>query len=372
MCVLCVFVPNTVIAAVGANVDQMEHKQNVPVDKVWKIKFNKEINVDNLTKGVMVYNPIGLQAKVKISYDAINNTIIVQPPASGYIPGQTYSLHVYDTIKDLNDNLLKAPIIKNFTIEVLDNEPVDISNKKYIYKGYDNTLDQIVERQSRVGAVNVLHGYTLDASNIDIYEYLNPKNFKNHDYAIYQFLTLNYIEGITAEDLNMELGGILAGKGEMFLKFCKLYNVNPAYIVAHARLETGIGTSALANGIEVNEVDGKPVEIKTTYNMFGIGAYDRDPNKLGSERAYNEEWFTVEAAVEGGIKFISDKYINNAVYKQNTIYKMRWNPDIQSDTTYRHQYATDISWAYKQSYKIKEILDKYKNAQLVFEIPQYK
>lgn len=102
--------------------------------------------------------------------------------------------------------------------------------------------------------------------------------------------------------------------------------------------------------------------------MFGIGAWDQDPVKLGSERAYKEGWFTVEAAIEGGIKFISTDYINNSNGEQNTLYKMRW--DIDGLAT--HQYATDMAWAYKQSYNIKEILDKCKNAQLVFEIPQYK
>lgn len=166
--------------------------------------------------------------------------------------------------------------------------------------------------------------------------------------------------------------GILEGKGETFLKYCKLYNVNPAYIVAHTMLETGNGTSALANGIDVDEVAGIPVAIKKTYNMFGIGAFDQDPDKCGSERAYTEGWFTVDAAIEGGIKFISSDYINKNTGKQNTLYKMRWNPDVLANGTYRHQYATDISWAYKQSYEIKEILDKYKNAQLEFEIPKYK
>ena len=47
---------------------------------------------------------------------------------------------------------------------------------------------------------------------------------------------------------------------------------------------------------------------------------------------------------------------------------MRWNPGVPAT----HQYATDIGWAYKISCKMKEILDKCTNAQLVFEIPQYK
>lgn len=370
---LLLFISNSVMAT--TSVTQMEHKTNVPVDKVWKIKFNQGINVDKLSERVKVFNPIAIRTDVKISYDSINNTITVAPPTSGYIYGQTYSLQIYDTIKDLNNNPLKAPVIMNFTIEVPDKEPmINRPNNEYNYEKYDTTLEQMVVIQSKVKPVNVVPNYTLSTSNIDLYEYLNPKNFEKHDYAAYQFLKLNYIEGITAEDLDNILKGegILAGQGKTFLDACKEYDVNPAYVIAHAILETGHGKSLLANGIDVSEVDGKPVVEKKTYNMFGIGARDENALKLGSEKAYKEEWFTVEAAISGGIKFISSQYINNDVYKQNTLYKMRWNPGISPTAAYRHQYATDIGWAFKQSYKIKEILDKCKNAYLVFQIPEYK
>ena len=365
------FMPSTVRASLVPI--QMEHQIKVPVNKVWKIKFNKPIIEDKLLSSVKVYSPLGELVVNKVSYDSLSNTIIVEPPAALYKEGQTYSLQICETITDLDSNPLKSAVIKNFTIAVTPKAPlVNTTNRQYVYKQYDNTLAQMEDVQSGQNPPNKVANYDLDASTIDISEYLKPGNFVNHNYAVYQFLKLNYIEGITAGDLNVELGGILAGKGETFLKFCRLYDVNPAYIVAHTILETGNGTSALANGIDVSEVAGLPVDLKTTYNLFGIGAYDQDPDKCGSEKAYNMGWFSVDAAIEGGIKWISDAYINNATYKQNTIYKMRWNPTIPADGTYRHQYATDISWSYKQSFVIKEILDKYRNAQLVFEIPQYK
>ncbi|WP_291637416.1 glucosaminidase domain-containing protein [Clostridium sp.] len=374
LCGLFIFIPNYVVAA---TVIQMEHKANVSVDKVWKIKFNQGINEDKLLESVAVYNPIGIPASITVSYDAINNTVTVKPPASGYIPGQTYSLQIGEKLRDLNDYPLKAPVIKNFTIAVPDNGPlIDTVNKKYVYKQYYNTLDQMLDVESKANPSSGIANYSnVDASNIDIYEYLNPKNFESHDYAVYQFLTLNYVKGITAEELDTALigKGILEGQGKTFLDACKEYDINPAYIIAHALLETGNGTSVLANGVDVTEVDGKPVSIEMkTYNMFGIGAFDDNPNKFGSERAYTQGWFTPEIAITYGIKWIAERYINNIDYKQNTLYKMRWNPEIPANGTYRHQYATDIGWAYKQSYRIKQILDKCVNANLVFEIPQYK
>jgi beta-N-acetylglucosaminidase len=369
ICSLILIIPNTVMAAVSPK--QMEHKINVPVDKVWQIKFSRAINMDNPSKSVIVYNPRALPAPVSISYN--HNTITVKPPTSGYIPGQTYSLQIYENITDLNSNPLKAAVTMSFTIAVPDNIPLENTrNKKYIYNEYDITLDEIVDKQSKVSPVNVVKNYYLTPSKLDIYQYMNPKNFENHDYAIYQFLKLNYIEGITAKELDSILlgKGFLAGQGKIILDACKEYDVNPAYIVAHTILETGNGTSKLSNGsIIVSEVKGVPVlASKPIYNMFGIGARDINPLVLGSERAYIEGWFTPEAAIVGGIKFISTQYINNSIHKQNTLYKMRWNP--KSPAT--HQYATDIAWAYKQSYRIKEILNDCLNANLIFEIPQYK
>jgi beta-N-acetylglucosaminidase len=364
---LLLFIPNTVIAT--ASPIQMEHKANVAINKVWKIKFNQPIMVDNLSASVRIFNPMGISVvPKKTSY--YNDIITIEPPALGYIPGQTYSMQISETIKNLNGTSLKTAVTKNFTIAVpTKGQLQDTGNMKYNYEQYDNTLNEVVDIQSKLNPVNGVSNYWLNTSSKDIYEYMNPKNFERHEYAGYQFLELNYIDGITSADLDNALKGkgILEGQGKIFLEASKLYDVNPAYIVAHALLETGNGKSALANGIEVSEVDGKPVVSKTTYNMFGIGAYDAAANKFGSERAYTEGWFTPEAAIVGGIKFVSIAYINSN-YKQNTLYKMRWNPEHSAT----HQYATDIAWAYKQSYRIKQILDQYTNANLQFEIPQYK
>lgn len=377
MCGLFVFIPNTVMASTVTNLKQMEHKMNVKADKVWEIKFNQGINEDKLKEKVLVFKPIGSKADVSISYDSINKTIKVEPPVGGYVPGQTYSLHIYNTIRDLNNNPLKAPVIMNFTIEVPDNgQRVNSDNREYNYEKYDKTLDQIVDMQSKVNPVYVLPKYSINPSNIDISAYLNPKNFENYDYALYQFLKLDYIEGITAETLNVYLKGqgVLENQGEAFLAAAKENKINVAYLTAHTILETGHGTSKLATGVPVDQVDGNPVESKITFNMFGIRATDDNPSKNGSEYAYKKEWFSVESAIMGGAQFISENYINNDTRKQNTLYKMRWNPASTASMVgiATHQYATDIGWSYKISCIIKQIQDNDTNANLQFEIPQYK
>ena len=101
--------------------------------------------------------------------------------------------------------------------------------------------------------------------------------------------------------------------------------------------------------------------------MFGIGAYDANPVGNGSQRAYSQGWSSVEAAIKGGAKWISENYINNSKYGQNTLYKMRWNPEKPAE----HQYATDIAWAVKQAVSIEKIFSSFTDATLSFDVPVY-
>ncbi|SHE70257.1 SH3 domain-containing protein, partial [Alkalibacter saccharofermentans] len=198
------------------------------------------------------------------------------------------------------------------------------------------------------------------------------KQVKKIPGELYQFLILSGSSGISSSNLNTELSGkgILAGQGEAFMRAGRDNNINEIYLLAHAFLETGNGTSTLANGVWVTSVDGKAVAPKRVYNMYGIGAKDGDALRLGSEYAYKQGWDTPEKSIIGGAKWIADQYINNATYKQDTLYKMRWNPATPGD----HQYATDIGWALKQTRNMDMMLEicQRNNIPLRFDIPSYR
>ena len=210
----------------------------------------------------------------------------------------------------------------------------------------------------------------------DVKYYLDPNNNDR-----FQHLVLTSSAGVPATELNRILQGkgVLEGLGQAFIDGGKQHAVNEVYLISHALLETGHGTSTLAKGVEVGkDKNGNLVlvnssnrsnltDIKTTYNMFGIGAVDSNPLRGGAFRAYNEGWYTPEAAIKGGAKFIADRYIHNK-YQQNTLYKMRWNP---ANPGYP-QYATDIAWAVKQVTQIKNMYSLLNNPMLHFNIPQYK
>ena len=98
--------------------------------------------------------------------------------------------------------------------------------------------------------------------------------------------------------------GVLDGHGSEFKKAADDNNVSEVYLVIHSCLETGNGSSELANGVEYNGT--------TVYNLFGIGAYDANPVGNGSQRAYSQGWTSVEAAIKGGAKWISENYVNSS------------------------------------------------------------
>jgi len=235
----------------------------------------------------------------------------------------------------------------------------------------------------------------------DVLYYLDPSNNNR-----FQHLDLTTSVNVPEDTLNsfLPLGGPLKGMGKEFIKGAEDNSVNVLYLISHAFLETRRGISHLSNGsIKVGQIskdkwvsfhptgtyiveyvernkkwvwdikldnnfkESNATNIKQIYNMYGIGAVDSNPDTRGSIRAYQENWFTPEAAIIGGSKFASERYVYNS-NKQNTLYKMRWNP---ANPGYP-QYATDIAWAVKQANIMESFYKELTDYELRFEIPRYK
>ncbi|MDQ0206790.1 SH3 domain-containing protein [Alkalicoccobacillus murimartini] len=198
-----------------------------------------------------------------------------------------------------------------------------------------------------------------NASPEDVAHYLNPNNVQPGTSSYYQFLNLSETANLSAQSINNQLlngKGALSGQGQAFITAAKSNRVNEIYLVSHALLETGNGSSPLAKGIQHKG--------KTVYNMYGIGAFDGNAEQAGAAYAYNQGWFTKEEAIIGGAKFVGNNYISKG---QNTLYKMRWNPDAPAT----HQYATDIGWAEKQTSRMASMYNLVDDYTLHYDIPQY-
>lgn len=118
--------------------------------------------------------------------------------------------------------------------------------------------------------------------------------------------------------------------GEIFVEAAIKANVNVYYLVAHAAHETAWGTSSVA---------------RDKYNFFGIGAFDG--SAYASAYGFSGG---VEGGIIGGAMWISQNYINNPKYQQNTLYKMQNDP-----TGSGHNYATD----YEKGHPRARPIDNY-------------
>ena len=228
------------------------------------------------------------------------------------------------------------------------------------YSRYNYTLKEATDIQEQ-SSPTVFFDDAYPAYREEVEYYIDPKDMVN-GYDKYQFLDLSEPNGVSAQVLDAYLNGkgVLSGMGDVFMEAAQSYGLSEVYLAVHACLESGNGTSRLATGVEYNG--------EVVYNMFGIGAVDASPLMGGAEYAYSNGWTSVEDAILGGAEWISRYYINNSDYRQNTLYKMRWNPESPGV----HQYATDVAWASKQAETLKNMFAAFPSAKMSFDYPVYK
>ncbi|MGL5328389.1 MAG: SH3 domain-containing protein [Peptostreptococcaceae bacterium] len=246
-------------------------------------------------------------------------------------------------------------------------------NNIYLNYTFEKHLNMQVDRVSVGG--NVASGKPATKSQIS--EKLNPKTIISAStYGKLQFLRIDkYNDGITASELNRYLNNkvsstnVFYNKGQQFIDAAKKYDIDVIYLVAHSMWETGYGKSTLAKGQVLTHYKGQPLSKPVTvYNFFGIGAVDGSANLSGAETAYKYGWTSVDATIDGSAKWVAQNYIKNDKYKQNTVYKMKWNYDYTW-----HQYATDINWCNGVAKIMGDLVGLYDNqGKLVYDILQYK
>ncbi len=218
--------------------------------------------------------------------------------------------------------------------------------------------------------------------------YMDPRNFLNET-AIFQFATLKYDASQNLAGINAILSGtFMAGNlmydssqtyAQVFESVGKKYGMNPYFLASKARIEMGVnGTTACATGIltETNTVDpSKTVSFnKNAFNYFNIKAYNHYDGwsalAWGLMYAQSEGWTTIPLAIDGGAAWINSRYIGVG---QDTYYTQKYNvtnPATSTGGLYKHQYATDVEYAYSQGITFAKAYAN-KNQKIVFTIPVY-
>ena len=268
---------------------------------------------------------------------------------------------------------------------------VDISHKNPLAKNTTSTTTK---------KLAITHGEYVDTqvgkpytTIEDVKYYSNPKSYSiNNNDEKYQFLKLDTFRNINVYELNEYLNSlpvqngkeaIFKNQAQAFVGAARKNNIDPIYLVAHTMLETGYGSSMLAQGVTVTQDPaGNSVKPTKVHNLFGIGAVDADAVGQGSKVAYALGWTDIPKAIDGAAKWIatgvsanpsiglkeSQGYIHSQKFtEQYNLYSMRW------DYVYGwHQYASDPQWALKISRLMNKLSYLYEGAKLVFENIEYK
>ncbi|MDT0704339.1 glucosaminidase domain-containing protein, partial [Mammaliicoccus sciuri] len=234
------------------------------------------------------------------------------------------------------------------------------------------TLNQAVDIQMalRNGSEpkKVLASGIRNATRAEVKDAMDTSKYVNDPIQKYQFLDLNKSQNISATKLNELLRGkgILENQGNAFSQAAKAVGINEIYLISHALLETGNGTSDLANGGSIDQNGNVDLNAQTKYyNMFGVGAIDKNALYGGIKYAQQAGWNTPEKAILGGAQFIANNYIKSG---QNTLYKMRFNPQNPGV----HQYATGIDFAKSNAKRISDFYQQIQTDGQYYDVDQYK
>lgn len=294
-------------------------------------------------------------APTKVKYYKTNKTVILLPAKVAITDlGLRYTY----------SSSAKRIYINKTVSNPSSSKPTAPSNGSTVYTNYNRSLSSYISAQEKK-----LLKY--GGKEIDYKNYIDPAADKTNNY---QFLRLDTYRAVNASSYNSVLnsklksGSVLKNKGTALTSAARTYNIDPVYFLCQTILETGYGTSELSQGKYITKVvsgasvtkdkDGnvtgfkkvngkyitKTIKKTKLYNLYGIKAYDSDPQLCGFSYAYYQGWTSVDKAISGAAKYVSQEYIHSAAHKQNTLYKFRYNPNVAN---LWHEYATDPAYAHK-------------------------
>lgn len=203
--------------------------------------------------------------------------------------------------------------------------------------------------------------------------YLDPRNFLNEK-NIFMFESLLYNANQDTSVQGILNGSFMSGEftengytktyANAFIEAAKETGVSSTHLASRALQEMGTTMSSAASGT-VPGYEGY-------YNFYNIGAYSGEDNYLkGLEYAKNKGWNSIQKAITGGAKFISDSYVNNG---KDTLYFQKFNVSESSNTPpYTYEYMTNIM---APSSEASSIYNSYKNGgklndSYAFKIPVF-
>lgn len=200
------------------------------------------------------------------------------------------------------------------SIIYITNIPFNINNNLYTY---GESLEEIKINTS----LQVSRQITETTETITSNKVISNRNVSYYNITCYSDLSV--MNSITVDEINKIIdywnyycGGNspFTNNGQIFIDAARETGLDPIYILAHAGLESGWGTSYYA---------------KNYHNYFGIGAFDDDP-----DNAINYSNYEMEDGIIEGAKWIKENYYDRG---QTNLYSMRYNNGY-------HEYCTSNTW----------------------------
>lgn len=197
--------------------------------------------------------------------------------------------------------------------------------------------------------------------------FLDPRNFLNES-TIFMFEGLQFNGSYQTKDKITPILGT-DEYNELIYSNGEKYNYSPLAIAVKIRQEGTLNNRPTLGTINVtcNSKNGYTEianEIVATryaplYNFFNIGAFtspkNADLNGLcyagTTDETYLLPWNTKDRALEGGIKWIANRYVNGTQY---TNYFQKFNT-ANANTAIWHQYMTNIEDPKSQGTNLREI-----------------
>ena len=137
--ILCSILVTSTLITYKANAIDIDAETN-NLNKVWTIKFNKEVNTCNLDEEIVILDENKTKIPIKIELEE-DNTLLIYPPEGGYKDKEVYTLKIGKNIKSQNKKNIKSS--KEFTFKV-DAESLCYNNGVYEYKSVvENNIESV-------------------------------------------------------------------------------------------------------------------------------------------------------------------------------------------------------------------------------------
>ncbi|WP_077214997.1 leucine-rich repeat domain-containing protein [Bacillus dakarensis] len=123
-----------------------ESRRNVDPNHDWTITFNAILDESTInTNNIFIMHEDKNVDGITVHRNTDRESVTIKAPADGFKHGDTYVLHINDSIQSADGNTLTQPIVMEFTIKE-DNEPEPVNDivifeDKYLEKSVKHTLE---------------------------------------------------------------------------------------------------------------------------------------------------------------------------------------------------------------------------------------